>query len=46
MREGIPQMGFALLHIPNRLLVKGVVGANLFADLATLVVLGLVFLAI
>jgi hypothetical protein len=42
----VSQVGFALLHIPNRLLVKGVVGPELIADQVRLVVAGLIFLAI
>jgi len=42
----VSQVGFALIHIPNRLLFKGVVGPELIADQVKLVVAGLIFLAI
>jgi len=42
----VSQVGFALLHIPNRLLVKGVVGPDLLVDQVKLVVAGLILLTI
>ena len=42
----VSQIGFALLHIPNRLLVKGFVASDLLADQLGLVLMGLLFAAI
>ncbi len=42
----VSQVAFAVVHLPNRLLVKGVPGSELLGDRIQLVVMGLVFLAI
>ena len=42
----VSQVAFALLHLPNRLFVKGVPSSELLGDQVQLVVMGLVFLAI
>jgi hypothetical protein len=42
----VSHVGFALLHIPNRLLVHGVVGQELLVDQVALVVAGLIYVTI